>query len=192
MRYLADIHVKLDEVVCLAIAELLRSPSMGEFTREGFVDGWKNVNCDTLQKQTGYAATIRARLPNEPDLFRRVYRYTFAISRFGGQRNLSLEIATEQWRLFFTPTNGGIKWNTSTTPWLDLWIDYLEHHWKRPINKDLWEQAEVFMRKTVDDESMAFWNPEGAWPGAIDEFVGFVKAKREKGEIAQVEIMEVE
>jgi hypothetical protein len=43
IKYLGDIKVQLDEVVCLGIAELLRSPSMGEFTREGFVDGWKNV-----------------------------------------------------------------------------------------------------------------------------------------------------
>src|SRR5262245_46576165 len=43
IKYLGDIKVQLDEVVCLGVAELLRSPSMGEFTREGFVDGWKNV-----------------------------------------------------------------------------------------------------------------------------------------------------
>lgn len=43
MRYLADINVELDEVACLAIAELLKSPSMGEFNREGFLEGWKSV-----------------------------------------------------------------------------------------------------------------------------------------------------
>lgn len=25
---------------------------------------------------------------------------------------------------------------------------------------------------------MAWWSEDGAWPGAIDEFVGFVKEKR--------------
>lgn len=43
MKFLGDIHVQLDEVTCLGIAELLKSPSMGEFTREGFVNGWKSV-----------------------------------------------------------------------------------------------------------------------------------------------------
>ena len=43
IKYFGDIKVKLDEVACLGIAELLRSPSMGEFTRESFVDGWKNI-----------------------------------------------------------------------------------------------------------------------------------------------------
>lgn len=43
MQFLSDIQVKLDEVACLGVAELLKSPSMGEFTREGFVTGWRSV-----------------------------------------------------------------------------------------------------------------------------------------------------
>ncbi len=41
MRYLADLGVKLDEVVVLAILTELSAPSMGEFSREGFTEGWK-------------------------------------------------------------------------------------------------------------------------------------------------------
>jgi hypothetical protein len=44
MKFLEAIQVQLDEVACLGIAELLKSPSMGEFTRAGFVDGWKSVS----------------------------------------------------------------------------------------------------------------------------------------------------
>ncbi|KAL1961174.1 hypothetical protein VTO42DRAFT_3119 [Malbranchea cinnamomea] len=187
MRYFGDIRVGLDEVACLAVSELLQSPSMGEFTREHFVNGWRNVNCESIAKQSAYAAQLRTRLRSESDLFRRVYRYTFPISRMQGQRNLALEIAIEQWRLFFTPDNGGISWNTETTPWLDWWIEFMESKWKRPINKDLWEQTEVLMRKTHEDESMSWWNPEGAWPGAIDDFVAFVQEKRGKANSMDVE-----
>ena len=42
MRYLTDLGVKLDEVVVLAILTELGAPTMGEFTREGFVSGWQN------------------------------------------------------------------------------------------------------------------------------------------------------
>ncbi len=42
MRYLADLGVNLDEVVVLAILTELGAPTMGEFTREGFVHGWQN------------------------------------------------------------------------------------------------------------------------------------------------------
>jgi DCN1-like protein 1/2 len=45
MNFLGDIQVQLDEVACFGIAELVKSPTMGEFTREGFVEGWRLVKC---------------------------------------------------------------------------------------------------------------------------------------------------
>ncbi|KAL2826591.1 Cullin binding-domain-containing protein [Aspergillus cavernicola] len=188
MRFLGDINVELDEVTCLAIAELLQSPSMGEFTRDEFLNGWRSVGCDTLAKMSTHASNLRARLPTEPDLFRRVYRFTFPLCLVQGQRNLQFEIAVEQWSLFFTTPKGGVAWNTRTTPWLDLWIEFLEGRGKRPVNKDLWQQAEVFMRKSHQDEEFGWWSEDGAWPGALDDFVAWVREKRGKGEVA----MEVE
>lgn len=130
---------------------------------------------------------LRTHIPTDPTLFRRVYRYAFPLSRMQGQRNLPFEIAVDQWRLFFTSDHGGAMWNTPTTPWLDWWIEFLEGRGKKPVNKDLWEQVEVFMRKTRDDEALGWWSPDGAWPGALDDFVGFVQAKRGKGSEMDVE-----
>ncbi len=42
MRYLGDLGVKLDEAAVLAVLTELDAPTMGEFTREGFVNGWTN------------------------------------------------------------------------------------------------------------------------------------------------------
>ncbi|PLB37038.1 defective in cullin neddylation 1 family protein [Aspergillus candidus] len=178
MKYLGDIHVQLDEITCLGIAELLKSPSMGEFTRENFLAGWRAVGCDTLDKMIAYANSLRTRIPTEPDLFRRIYRYTFPLCRMQGQRNLQFEIASEQWTLFFTADNGGVQWDTPTTPWLEWWIAFLEERGRKPVNKDLWEQLEVFMRKTREDERFGWWSADGAWPGALDDFVAWVQEKR--------------
>lgn len=41
MKLLESIQVQLDEVACLAVFEMCKSPSMGEFTRQGFIDGWR-------------------------------------------------------------------------------------------------------------------------------------------------------
>jgi len=60
------------------------------------------------------------------------------------------------------------------------------------VNKDLWEQAELFMRKTMEDESLGWWSMDGAWPGAIDDFVGYVQVKRGKGGASGAEAMEIE
>ncbi len=43
MQYLADLGVKLDEVVVLAVLTELDAPTMGEFTRDGFINGWTNL-----------------------------------------------------------------------------------------------------------------------------------------------------
>ncbi|CAG7923310.1 unnamed protein product [Penicillium olsonii] len=187
MNFLNDIGVQLDEVTCLAIAELLQSPSMGEFTREEWKRGMAGARCDTIPLITEHAKKLRERIPREPELFRRVYRYTFPLSRMQGQRNLQFEIAADQWNLFFTPDHGGVAWNTETTPWLDWWIEFLEGRGKKPVNKDLWEQVEVFMRKSLEDEEMKWWSPDGAWPGALDDFVAYVQAKRGKGSEMEVE-----
>lgn len=37
MKYFNDIGVQLDEITCIAVAELCKCPAMGEFSREGFV-----------------------------------------------------------------------------------------------------------------------------------------------------------
>lgn len=42
MKFLEDIQVQLDDVSCLAVFEMCQCPSMGEFAREGFVEGWKS------------------------------------------------------------------------------------------------------------------------------------------------------
>jgi len=42
MKYLGDLGVKLDEAAVLAVLTELSAPTMGEFTREGFYNGWTN------------------------------------------------------------------------------------------------------------------------------------------------------
>lgn len=80
-----------------------------------------------------------------------------------------------------------MAWNTESTPWLDWWIEFLKKRGEKPVNKDLWEQVEVFMQKSLEDEEMGWWDPEGAWPGALDDFVAWVREKRGNGSEMDVE-----
>lgn len=61
----------------------------------------------------------------------------------------------------------------------------MNERFKRPVNKDLWEQTEVLSRRTKEDETFGWHSDDGAWPGAIDDFVAFVREKR--GENMDVE-----
>lgn len=43
MRYLQDLGVQLDEPALLSVLTELDAPTMGEFTRDGFINGWSNM-----------------------------------------------------------------------------------------------------------------------------------------------------
>ncbi|KAI5290237.1 Scaffold-type E3 ligase [Ascosphaera aggregata] len=179
MSYLNDIGVPLDEVVCLGIAELLQSETIGEFKRDKFIEGWQSVpGISTIESMRNHAQMLRSRILQEPTLYRRIYKYTFPVSRMPPARTLPLEIAVDQWQLLFTSEKGGINMNTYTTPWLDLWLEFVKTKHNRPINKDLWEQIEVFLESAKNDETLDWHSEDGAWPGAIDDFVVFVREKR--------------
>jgi len=72
---------------------------------------------------------------------------------------------------------------------LDWWLEFLETKWKKGVNRDMWDQLLVFAMKTIEMDDLSFWSEDGAWPGAIDEFVMFVKEKR-KPEVVDLDAME--
>ncbi|KAL9000279.1 MAG: hypothetical protein Q9169_000996 [Polycauliona sp. 2 TL-2023] len=183
MRYLQDLGLSLEEPVVFAILTELGAPTMGELTRSGFVDGWKRLRASTLSDQKSSLPNLRTSLSSSPQspqgLFRQTYKHTFRLALAPGQRSLPLDTALEYWRLLLSPP--AIQWDTSTTPWLDYWLEYLTTKWKKGVSKDMWEQTGVFVGKSLEDESMGWWSEDGAWPGCLDEFVGFVREKRGGG-----------
>ncbi|KAI9799871.1 MAG: Scaffold-type E3 ligase [Piccolia ochrophora] len=184
MKYLSDLKIQLDDIAVLAIGEALQAPTMGEFTREGFVNGWRALNpstsADSLSKQQTTATHLRAAIPTDPALFRRIYRHTFQLARTPGQKAVALDAALEYWRLLFTPPHG-CAWSTPGTPWLEWWLEFLQQRWKKSVNRDMWNMTFEFYRRSREDESLAWWDEQGAWPGVVDEFVAFVKERREAG-----------
>ncbi|KAI9749366.1 MAG: hypothetical protein M4579_006897 [Chaenotheca gracillima] len=187
MRYLSDLSVQLDEPAVLAVGEALQAPTMGEFTRDGFVKGWRSLSADTLSKQQNAVSRIRTTLPTDLDLFRRVYRYTFLLARTSGQKAVALDAAIEYWRLLFTPPRG-VAWSTSSgTPWLEWWITYLQERWKRTVNRDMWNMTYEFFKKSTEQENLDWWDEQGAWPGVLDEFVAYVKERRREAENGSME-----
>ena len=208
--YLEELSVRPDEVVCLGLMEQLGAPTIGEFHRDAFINGWLNVPpppgsgstftppCDTIARQAAYMKQLRTQIQTDPATFKKVYRYTFNICRPEGQRNVPAETATEMWRLFFSTENGGVNigGNSATaTPWLDWWIEFYESKYKRPVNKDLWNMFGEMMFKIQEEEQnktdggdvkdlkagFGWWSEDGAWPGAVDEFVEWVVEKRKAG-----------
>ncbi|KAI8931918.1 hypothetical protein NX059_010820 [Plenodomus lindquistii] len=181
MKYFGDTDVNVEGLESLAVLEIVQAPTMGEMSREGFVNGWQERNCDTITKQKDYIKNLKRELPSNKDLFLRVYKYTFAVAKASGQKAVPLDMAIAYWELLFSSDLSAVKWSSSTTPWLSWWTEFLTSSWKKSVNKDMWNETLKFAQLTLTDEAMSFWNEESSWPSVIDEFVEWVKNEKRGG-----------
>ncbi|KAK1485828.1 hypothetical protein CABS01_13522 [Colletotrichum abscissum] len=175
MAYLGDLGVNIENAELLVVMELLQAPSVGEITRKGFVDGWKVSGAATRQAHVSHIKSLVSSLSTDPAYFRKVYRHTFVASKEPTQKALNLEIATVYWNVLFSPP--GWEWKTKNQDWLQLWLKFLEEKWTRSVNRDTWNQILEFATKSMADESLSFWNEDGAWPSVIDDFVAWCKER---------------
>ncbi|KAK1052051.1 Scaffold-type E3 ligase [Friedmanniomyces endolithicus] len=187
-KLLGQLQIELDDVGALIFSDIVSSPSLGKITREGFIDGWAEVNIDSLPKMRNLVLQRRSALPSDRDIFKNVYNHTFTLALAPGAKTLPLEMAVEFWRMLFTPP--AYDWRTSSTPWLDWWLEFLPAKKTKAVNKDLWKQTLSFAEQTMRDDSLSFWNEESSWPSVIDEFVEWIKKEKRPG--GGGEAMEVE
>lgn len=105
-----DLEVDLEDVVMLAVAYELKSPRMGTWTRQGWIDGWKTLRyipvlpfhcsirplvtfflgfrCDNMASMKKILSDLRDKLASNPEYFKNVYNHTFDFARSEGQRSL--------------------------------------------------------------------------------------------------------
>jgi len=133
-------------------------------------------SADTITKQKAYLAGQIKQLSSDMTLFKRVYRHTFIFAKEKDQKALPKDTAVVYWDLLFK--SPGKPWVTSSTNWIEMWIEFLGAKWNKSVNKDMWNQTFEFFLKTMEDETLGFWSEDGAWPGVIDDFVAYVKEKR--------------
>ena len=187
-KLLGDIQIGVEDVGALIFSEIVQSPSLGRITREGFIDGWLELNIDSLPRMRTLVVQRRSALSNDKEVFKKVYNHTFQLALPAGSKTLPLELANEFWRMLFT--SPGFEWrSTEGTPWLDWWLQFQEAKRTKAVNKDLWKQTLNFANESMKDDSLEFWNEESSWPSVIDEFVGWVKTEKRPvaGEAMEVE-----
>ncbi|CAJ2506798.1 Uu.00g079840.m01.CDS01 [Anthostomella pinea] len=179
MKYLQSLGVNIEDASLFIAMELFQAPSIGEIPRAGFVNGWKEAGVDAKpEAQKAHFRRLIASMPKDRELFRKVYRYTFVVGKEGDQRSLTLDNSIIYWDMLFKEP--GQAWvGQSGTKWLDEWSTFLRENWERSVNRDMWNQTLEFALKSIEDESLGFWNEDGAWPGVIDDFVAWYKRKSE-------------
>lgn len=96
----SSLEISPEDVVMLPLSFYLRSPSMGHFSRSGFVDGWRELGADSLESMKGALPAlledlrqdrpVKGKLASEGKggLYARVYEWCYAYARDEGQKSL--------------------------------------------------------------------------------------------------------
>ncbi|KAE8699679.1 putative starch synthase [Hibiscus syriacus] len=87
------------------------------------------------------------------------YDFVFFMCRENGQKNITVRRAVAAWRLVLA---GRFRL-------LDKWCKYVEENQHHNISEDTWQQVLAFSRCV--HENLEGYDPEGAWPVLIDDFV---------------------
>ncbi|KAL5167349.1 DCN1-like protein 2 [Glycine soja] len=94
--------------------------------------------------------------------FSRFYDFVFFMCRENGQKNITVSRAVTAWKLVLA----------GRFSLLHPWCDFVEKNQRYNIYEDTWQQVLAFSGFTHD--SLDAYDPEGAWPVLIDDFVEHV------------------
>ncbi|KAK7340552.1 hypothetical protein VNO77_21258 [Canavalia gladiata] len=91
--------------------------------------------------------------------FSRFYDFVFFMCRENGQKNITVSRAVTAWKLVLA----------GRFSLLHPWCDFVEKNQRYNISEDTWQQVLAFSWCTRDN--LEAYDPEGAWPVLIDDFV---------------------
>ncbi|XP_004304303.1 PREDICTED: defective in cullin neddylation protein 1 [Fragaria vesca subsp. vesca] len=87
------------------------------------------------------------------------YEFVFFLCRESGQKSITVPMAISAWRIVLA---GRFRL-------LNQWCEFVEKNQRHNISEDTWRQVLAFSRCV--HENLEGYDPEGAWPVLIDDFV---------------------
>lgn len=167
-KFCQDLEVDPEDVITLVIAYHLKAQQMGCFTREEFTKGFEALGLDTIDKIRKHLPKFRAEL-NDPVTFKNIYRFTFDFSKEAQQKCIDIEIAQALISLLLVDRH----------PLATSFLDFLKQQDSyKGLNIDQWTSLLEFC-KTIDT-NFSNYDENGAWPCVLDEWVTWVKEKKEE------------
>ncbi|KAH6830406.1 defective in cullin neddylation protein [Perilla frutescens var. hirtella] len=132
--------------------------------REALAQLWKVVESKVSDSILDEVSKLMSRLDlmAEYSEFSRFYDFVFFICRENGQKNITVRRAIMAWRLVLS---GRFRL-------INHWCNFVEKNQRYNISEDTWRQVLAFSRCV--HENLEGYDPEGAWPVLIDDFVEYM------------------
>lgn len=152
--------------VMLVLSMRLHCVDMCEISRDGWLKGWMEMKCHSLQDMRNEIQKLRAAMYSDPQLFRQVYSYSFGLSLDENQKSLPAEVACALWKVLLSPTTTSTNDESFSFGYahLDRWLEFVRGG--RAVSRDTWNLFLDFIQIPLEQ-----YDPNGAWPVLIDDFV---------------------
>eukprot|EP00039_Didymoeca_costata_P020373 m.341021 g.341021 ORF g.341021 m.341021 type:complete len:240 (-) comp19735_c0_seq1:172-891(-) len=168
MQLCEELDVLPENVIMLGIAWKLKCATMGTFKWEEWAEGMSNLQCDSVSKLKRKLPSLSKEIQSEPaakELFRYGFDFARSVNENPLQRSLDRETASSMFKVLLRG-----KWTH-----LDRFLTYLEEQDVKVVNKDQWCSVYEFA-KTIN-EDLSNYDPSGAWPILLDEYVEHIKSQ---------------
>jgi len=164
IKLFQDLEVDPTTEKVLILAWKWDAKTQGEFTKDEFMEGMKDMKCDSIDKLKSKMKTLENDIKDE-NSFQKYYKFVYNFAKTDPQQKvLDIQTAIAYWRLVL---------GKGRFHFLDSWTTFVEDHHKKSISKDQWNSLLDFSNTVKDD--LDNFDEEGAWPAIFDDFVEFAK-----------------
>ena len=162
-----DLNLKADDFRILLLAWKLRAKQMCKFTKDEFVNGFKNnLKVDNLKDLKLKLAYFEDEIKLNQNEFKSLYRWTFdfGLDSDTGERVIPIDMAISLWKLVYTNQEPHI---------LSRWLKYLADNVHiKGIPRDTWCMFPLFA-KSIGEFNYHLYDDNEAWPCLFDDYVQF-------------------
>jgi len=157
-------HLEIDaeDISIFIFAWKIRAKSLGVFTRTEFEEGLRRLRVDSIEGLKERLNHMKNEINDETN-FKDFYQYLFDYARQPNSKTLPPDFAIVIWKIVLK----------NKFKHLNKWITFIQEKHQKAISKDTWNQVLEFTRVINDD--MSNYDPTGAWPIVLDEFVEYLK-----------------